>query len=157
MDPLPRRKPPRHSREELAGVGLGFFTACMQCHVPPDRQREGFPVLIGTLYRAAERHHCRVDAYCFMPDHCHLLLQGLDETADAWMAVVKFKRDTGVWLDEHRGHGQWQRGFHSDIVDPNDEPEAVAWYIVNNPVRKGLVEDWRDYPYSGMRGYRDEG
>jgi len=24
----------------------------------------------------------------------------------------------------------------------------VAEYIVYNPVRKGLVEDWRDYPFS---------
>ncbi len=26
----------------------------------------------------------------------------------------------------------------------------MAWYIFNNPVRKGLVKDMREWPYSGL-------
>ena len=28
-------------------------------------------------------------------------------------------------------------------------PEPVVSYILNNPVRGGLVQEWRDYPFSG--------
>jgi hypothetical protein len=42
-----------------------------------------------------------------------------------------------------------QKGFYDHILRPDDNADAVAWYIFNNPVRKGLVNDARDWPHSG--------
>ncbi len=43
----------------------------------------------------------------------------------------------------------WQRSFFDHALRDEESLEAVARYIVSNPVRAGLVEDWRDYPFVG--------
>jgi REP element-mobilizing transposase RayT len=87
-------------------------------------------------------------AYCLMPDHCHLILQvtgaGLVET----IADLK-SRTTRVWW-AHGGRGTlWQRSFHDHgLRTPRDFEETVR-YLLENPVRAGLVDDWTTYPFSG--------
>jgi putative transposase len=100
------------------------------------------------------REQCRactfdLYAYCFMPDHLHLELAGLSEDSDAIKLIHDFK---GIATAQARGLGVrrlWERGFYDHILRENDNHDAVAWYIFNNPVRKGLAQDARDWPYSG--------
>jgi putative transposase len=42
-----------------------------------------------------------------------------------------------------------QKGYWDHVLRAADNHDAVAWYIFNNPVRKGLVNDPREWPYSG--------
>jgi len=42
----------------------------------------------------------------------------------------------------------WQRGFYDHALRKEEDVQKVAEYIVNNPVRMGLVEDWRNYRFS---------
>ncbi len=42
-----------------------------------------------------------------------------------------------------------QKGFYDHILRTDDNEDSVAWYIFNNPVRKGLVQDPREWPFSG--------
>jgi REP element-mobilizing transposase RayT len=89
-----------------------------------------------------------LDVYCLMPDHAHLLLQ---VTATGLVDIVGDLKSCATrtwWL--HGGVGPlWQRSFHDrGIRTPNDYERAVA-YVLDNPVRAGLVEDWLDYPFHG--------
>jgi hypothetical protein len=43
----------------------------------------------------------------------------------------------------------WEKGFHDHILREDDDHNPAAWNVFNNPVRKGLVKDPRDWPYSG--------
>jgi len=45
----------------------------------------------------------------------------------------------------------WQRSFWDHVVRSNENLETVARYIIENPVRNGLVERVEDYPYSYVR------
>jgi putative transposase len=45
----------------------------------------------------------------------------------------------------------WQRGFYDHALRKEEDAEKAAQYMVNNTVRKGLVNSWRDYPYSWHR------
>ena len=47
-------------------------------------------------------------------------------------------------------HGQlWQRGFYDRSLARTDETLTdVARYILDNPVREGLVQRAQDWPYS---------
>lgn len=40
----------------------------------------------------------------------------------------------------------WQARFYDHIVRDGEDLRQVAEYIVNNPVRKGLVNSAADYP-----------
>jgi len=85
-----------------------------------------------------------------MPDHVHLLLQlenGFDGSLQKWVSSFK----SCIAKDAKRSFGiekLWQKNFHDHVVRGEDGLLGIAEYILNNPVRKGLVDDWREYSYS---------
>ena len=42
----------------------------------------------------------------------------------------------------------WQRESYDHIVRDRDEQLRIRRYILNNPVRAGLVDHWTEWPYS---------
>ncbi len=96
----------------------------------------------GTIDKETERY-----AWCLMPDHLHLLISPRE--GNLIKIIGQWKRFTGhllgkAGLDEPC----WQRGFYDHALRKEEDIEKVASYIVNNPVRKGLVDQWQNYPYS---------
>jgi len=90
-----------------------------------------------------------VVAFCIMPDHVHLLLEGKAPHADLCRAVSRWKQQTGYeWLSRKRGR-LWQPGFHDRVLREADDTRAVVAYILQNPVRAGLVKRAGDYPWTG--------
>ncbi len=83
---------------------------------------------------------------CLMPDHVHLIVQ-LGE-----VGLVDLVRDlksvtTRAWW-KHGGNGRlWQESFYDRGVRESDDFDAIAAYILDNPVRSGLVGTWNEYPY----------
>lgn len=47
-----------------------------------------------------------------------------------------------------RGDELWQINYYEHVLRSDEATESVAQYILDNPVRKGLAEDFRDYPFS---------
>jgi REP element-mobilizing transposase RayT len=91
--------------------------------------------------------------YCFMPDHVHAISIGKSEESDALRGIERFKQSTGWWLKIHRPAIRWQKDFWDRITRSINEEAHSAWYLVNNPVRRGLVDTWTDYPFTGAIGF----
>ena len=47
----------------------------------------------------------------------------------------------------------WQPGFYDQFFRKEEAGKDVIMYVLNNTVRKGLVSEWREYPYSGSLVY----
>jgi putative transposase len=94
-----------------------------------------------------------VVAYCVMPDHVHLLLEGTSANADLRDALSRRKQRTAYRWQSMNGAPLWQPGFHDRILRDADDTRAVLAYVVQNPVRAGLVQDARDYPWTGSSKY----
>ncbi len=90
-----------------------------------------------------------IHAYCIMPDHVHLLSQGLTPTADLLQFLTSLKQKTGFAYKQETKQQLWQKKSYDHAVRSSDPPESVAWYIWLNPVRAGLCSTANDYPYSG--------
>jgi len=90
-----------------------------------------------------------VVAYCFMPDHLHLVVEGLSDDADL-QRFVKIGKQRAVYSlrENHLVCNVWQEGFHDWVLRPEQTTENVIRYVLNNPVRAGLVERPEDYPFS---------
>lgn len=91
--------------------------------------------------------------YIFMPDHLHLVLEGNSEKADLWKAMVIFKQKTGFWLSKNIVSMKWQKDFYDHIHRKDEDLKKHMTYILNNSVRKGLVDNWQDYPLSGSLNF----
>jgi putative transposase len=101
----------------------------------------------------AEAMHITVIAYCFMPDHLHLLLN-VDEGGDVVDFIQDFKGRSTRLFWRHNHHGRvWQRSFYDHILRENDDPMKHIRYIIDNPVRAGIVESHYEYPWCGSFEY----
>jgi putative transposase len=103
--------------------------------------------------RARNEQRFSVVAYCFMPDHVHLLVAGEADDADGRRFVARAKQYAGFHYQRTFGARLWQRyGFEHTLGDEDDTLD-VARYILENPLRAGLVRRISDYPYVGSSVY----
>jgi REP element-mobilizing transposase RayT len=100
------------------------------------------------LSRAAACSGFDVLAYCFMPDHVHLFVEGSDE-ADLIKFVRDFKQRTAYAYKKATGGTLWQRSYYDRILRADEATQTVACYIWNNPVRKGLAASALEYAFIG--------
>jgi hypothetical protein len=41
----------------------------------------------------------------------------------------------------------WQWGIHDHILRADEDPALCAKYVVENPVRAGIVKEFKEYAY----------
>jgi REP element-mobilizing transposase RayT len=94
-----------------------------------------------------------VFAYCLMPDHVHLLI-GVSPASPLVSFVAAWKSQCHK---AHRRRGTarrfWQRSFYDHALREQEALIATVHYILNNPVRRKLVADYRQYPLCGSFEY----
>ena len=90
-----------------------------------------------------------VHAFCIMPNHVHLLLEGMEPTADVLQFIKALKTKTSAPFNRKTAKPLWQKKFYDHILRQNDSPDDVAWYIWMNPVRAGLCDQPEEYPFLG--------
>ena len=88
-------------------------------------------------------------AHCVMPDHVHLVLEGC-ERSDLRRCVKLTKQRVEYAARRQFGiQGLWQVGYYERILRSRHALETVVRYVLDNPVRAGLVKKAEDYPFSG--------
>jgi putative transposase len=88
-------------------------------------------------------------AYCFMPDHVHLLIQGLRADSDCKRFISRAKQFSGFYYKQRHKRQLWQRYGYERVVRDDEATIDVARYILANPLRAGLVKDVREYRFTG--------
>jgi putative transposase len=106
------------------------------------------------LLISAGQYGFHVFAYCFMPDHLHVLVAG-DQWSDLKRFAQHFKQMSGYYHKKATGEMLWQPSFWDHVLRSEEALVDVARYIWGNPVRAGLAESWRDYGFSGPRPLPD--
>jgi putative transposase len=99
--------------------------------------------------QCADRERIGVAAYCFMPDHLHLLTIGLTPASDTWRFIKAAKQASGFWHSRRKGGLLWQRYVWDRVLRSQEDTMGAVRYILANPVRAGLVREPLEYPFSG--------
>lgn len=87
-----------------------------------------------------------VDAAVVMPDHVHLAGQLCEGTLRTVMHSLKS-------YSAHRlaragaATPVWQKGYHDHALRDDDDYRFRVRYLIDNPIRAGLVDRIDDYPY----------
>jgi len=105
------------------------------------------------IRRAAAEEGFAIAAYCFMPDHVHLLVAGLEESSDGRLFIKAAKQYSGYSFARMYKDRLWQRYGYERVLRGDEATLVVARYIVNNPLRANLVQDVRQYPFLGSDVY----
>ena len=115
-----------------------------------DKDKQRF---IETLIRMKEKYNYKLEAYCLMDNHIHLLINDNENDISKIMKSISvsyvyyFNNAYG-----REGH-LFQDRFISEVVADDSYLLAVSAYIHNNPVRAGKVKKPEEFQWSSMREY----
>jgi putative transposase len=143
-------KPHRLPPERYVGRIAVAFTACLRNRRCYFVDEASVAVHRQILQAEVEAAHCVAYAYCFMPDHFHLVLLGLRQDSAPLLAMTRFKQKSGFRLRDC--DVAWQPSFYDHILRPGADTVRQALYVLNNPVRAGLAANMSAYPFSGLIG-----
>ncbi|MGB7598689.1 MAG: transposase [Candidatus Sulfotelmatobacter sp.] len=126
-----------------------FITFCTKLRrTLPDWARD---IVLGCCIHDHGRRY-RLEVAVVMPDHVHLVLTPLtDENRHTITSLVEImkaiKGASAHAMNRHAGHhgAVWQEESFDRIVRSSESLDAKIAYILQNPVRQALVQDWREY------------
>ena len=151
-----RNRRPRLDRDHYVGVQRYFLTFCTADRRPRFVQHDVVQMVLEQISQSALLFDIAVIAYCFMPDHVHLLIEGCSEGADVAAFVHQAKQRSG-YLFARSGEGPlWQPSYYDRVLRDDDASLAVTRYIFDNPVKAGLVESPGEYAFSGSTRFTVE-
>jgi putative transposase len=134
-------QPPHWVRDDA----IFFITVCAE----PRGLNQFCHTVVGMeILKTIRHYHEREGWFChlvvLMPDHIHLLLSFPD--------IPSFARPIGEWKKWLvKRHGiSWQENFFDHRLRREESLGEKADYILQNPVRAGLVKEAKDWPYTWM-------
>ena len=85
-----------------------------------------------------------------MPDHVHILLQGEKEKANLLNVIHMFKQMSAYEFRLAANKEKlWQDSYYDHVLRSDEEILTQVKYIAENPVRKKLVSNHMEYPFTG--------
>ncbi|MFW6324691.1 MAG: helix-turn-helix domain-containing protein [Desulfovibrionales bacterium] len=115
--------------------------------------KQDFLSFVELLKRSVETFRVRVSAYCLMSNHYHLLIQ----TPEANLSRAMRHLNAVYTQDFNRRHGTdgalFRGRFKSILIEEESYLLGLVRYIHHNPLKAGIVEDLKEYPWSSHHGY----
>ena len=105
--------------------------------------------MLAQIAHAARDWAFAIPAYCFMPDHLHLLVEAQTDDANLVKFAHAVKQRTGFQYRRKSTGSLWQKGYFEHVLRDEELTEVVARYILANPVRGGLCREPREYQHAG--------
>ena len=141
-------------RPRLHAPGAFYHVTLRGNHRQPIFFRDADRDLLDNLVAdSLERLAARLHAYCWMPNHLHMLVQVSDtplgrlihRIASAYARIVQKRLATTGHLFERR--------YHAVLVDADNYLLTLVRYIHLNPVQAGIVRNPADYAWSSHTVY----
>lgn len=87
--------------------------------------------------------------YCIMPNHVHLVVALPDDAPPLAKTLQSLKGYSSFQANKLlRLNGAfWQAESYDHVVRPG-ELDRIVSYVLENPVKAGLVDEWQKWPYS---------
>ena len=130
-----------------------FVTICTAGRKPILARPAAFAILRAEFEDAPGRYGWSVGRFVVMPDHLHFFCAEGGPAALATLShfVGGFKQ----WTSKGMARSQiarpplWQREFFDHVLRAEESYDAKWRYVLENPVRAGLVKRAEDWPFGG--------
>jgi putative transposase len=147
------RRPARLKHHSYIGVQRYSLTFCTDWKRKWFDNAEVVQLVLSQFLRVAANEGFAVVVYCFMPDHVHLVIEGLREDSDARKFITKAKQCSAHAYASTFGARLWQPFRYEHVLRGDEKVQVVARYILENPVRAGLAKTVSEYPFVGSQVY----
>jgi putative transposase len=136
-----KEKRHRLDRKEYIGQKRISFTLCIKERKKLFCNKSIVDKFVEILRIVLLKHKIKNWIYVFMPDHLHLVVEGLNENSDIYRALVEFKQKTGIIMKKYK----WQKDFYDHIHREEENIFNSLWYVINNPIGKELAKEPLEY------------
>jgi len=150
-------RPHRLRSEPYVGIRRYFLTICTHNRARHFRRPEVVVRTWSQFLRTAIDESFAILAYCFMPDHVHVVVEGMTDAAHLARFVSAAKQRSAFLFARDVGGRLWQEGYFERIIRCDEDLPTLIGYVIANPVRAGLVENPADYPHWGSQKHSREG
>jgi REP element-mobilizing transposase RayT len=98
--------------------------------------------------------HYELDTFCIMSNHVHIIFTPLADADGIYHALSSImhslKRHTARQANSllNKSGRFWQPESYDHIVRDEEELARIREYVLNNPVKVGLVDAWDEWPWT---------
>jgi putative transposase len=125
--PMPfTRKRIRLAGGSYAGKRLYFVTICTNARRSILRDHHVIEEILDTLRKVSSLQGFVIHAYCFMPDHLHLLCEGATHGSRLLDFLSRFKQRTAFAQRQNGGGNLWQGRSYDRVLRREDAVEDVG-------------------------------
>src|SRR5687767_15909866 len=123
---MPHKPAPRLKSFDYLGIQRYFLTICTR-----DRRETFLDVTavneaIAQLRRTSTAEGFAIIAYCFMPDHLHLLCEGTCPSSDFREFVRLYKQRSSFAWKQRTALGLWQRGYFDRVLRADEDTVEIG-------------------------------
>ena len=146
---MEHRKGTHHLRKgRVSEIGQYYLlTATTLGKIPVFTNPEAARIVLSSLQWLDEQGQIRLEAAVVMPDHLHFVAELSDGNLSMLMQSLKGYSARKINELLGRKGPLWQPQYHDHAIRKDEVLEEVTLYCLHNPVRAGLVENFRNYPY----------
>ena len=147
-----KMKPPvgshnlRRGRESIKNQ-VYFVTTAVHERVPLFLDPRAASAVLDALKWLDQAGKMILDAAVLMPDHLHVVFALKTGSLPQVMHSLKSYTAKQVKTILAREGAVWQEQYYDHAVRKSENLIEVVLYMLNNPVRSGLVKDFHDYPF----------
>ncbi len=118
--------------------------------------------IVADSFHHRDKRVYRLDAFSILSNHAHVIfaplpkgvnLDGSPQYHKLSKIMQSLKRHTAQECNKLLGRQGtfWQAESYDHIVRDEVEWERIVRYVLNNPVKAGLVSEWWEWPYTYLR------
>lgn len=98
-----------------------------------------------------EKQHFKLVALSVMPNHIHAIAYKIQRPLFRILQTIKTytAKQANEMLFQHGTHF-WQRETYDHLIRNRKEFENQIRYVLMNPVKAGLVQDWKDWEFTWL-------
>ena len=149
-------RPRRLEAADYRGYRAYSLTICAHNRTRPFTDAAIVALVLRQILRVATGQHVEILAYCFMPDHLHLIVIAHGANTDLQRFVRLAKQYSGFAFTRATKRRLWQDSYFDRTVRNVEELPALVEYTIRNPLRTELVRAPTEYPHWGSQRYSRE-
>jgi len=130
----------RKPRNVLPPAGAYHVTSRGVARQTIYRDADDYGYFTQLLRRAVRRFSWRLQVFCLMPNHFHLIVLTELERLSSGMHLLNFRYAQGFNNRYSRVGHLFQGRFHAKVIETDEHFETACAYVLDNPVRARLCE-----------------
>jgi len=148
----------RYGSLKVARRQFAFLENCLDraAYGPTWLADERIASVVADALHLRDGKQYRLDVFSIMPNHVHALFQpavGANEPRSLSSIMHSLKRNTAKRANAilKRSGAFWEHETFDHFIRNSREQERVVNYVLGNPVKAGLVSNWREWPWNYVR------